>query len=46
MEHNIKMDLRHRGWEDLDLIPLAQDRDLLQALVKITFTFHKSQKIS
>jgi hypothetical protein len=30
---NIKMDLRETGWDDLDWIDLAQDRDLWRALV-------------
>jgi hypothetical protein len=32
-EDNIKMDLREVGWEDIDWIDLAQDRDRWQALV-------------
>jgi hypothetical protein len=30
---NIKMDLRETGWDDVDWIELAQDRDQLRALV-------------
>jgi hypothetical protein len=30
---NIKMDLRERGWSDMDWIDLAQDRDQRRALV-------------
>jgi hypothetical protein len=30
---NIKMDLREIGWDDLDWIDLAQDRDQWRALV-------------
>jgi hypothetical protein len=30
---NIKMDLREIGWEDMDWIELAQDRDQWRALV-------------
>jgi hypothetical protein len=30
---NIKMDLRERGWDAIDLIDLAQDRDQWRALV-------------
>jgi hypothetical protein len=30
---NIKMDLREIGWDDIDLIDLAQDRDQWWALV-------------
>jgi hypothetical protein len=32
--NNIKMDLREIGWDDMDLIDLAQNRDLWRALVK------------
>jgi hypothetical protein len=37
---NIKMDLRERGWDGVDWIDMAQDRDQCRALV-ITFGFHK-----
>jgi hypothetical protein len=30
---DIKMDLRERGWSDMDWIDLAQDRDQRRALV-------------
>jgi hypothetical protein len=30
---NIKMDLRATGWDDMDWIDLAQDRDQWRALV-------------
>jgi hypothetical protein len=30
---NIKMDLREIGWDDMDWIDLAQDRDQWRALV-------------
>jgi hypothetical protein len=30
---NIKIDLRERGWDDMDWIDLAQDRDQWRALV-------------
>jgi hypothetical protein len=30
---NIKMDLREIGWDDMDWIELAQDRDQWRALV-------------
>jgi hypothetical protein len=30
---NIKMDLREIGWDDMDWIDLAQDRDPWRALV-------------
>jgi hypothetical protein len=32
-EDNIRMDLKERGWEFMDWIHLAQDRDQWQALV-------------
>jgi hypothetical protein len=32
-ENNIKMDLREIGWDSMDWIDLAQDRDQLRALV-------------
>jgi hypothetical protein len=31
--HNIKMDLREIGWDGMDWIDLAQDRDRRRALV-------------
>jgi hypothetical protein len=31
--HNIKMDLREIGWDGVDWIELAQDRDQWRALV-------------
>jgi hypothetical protein len=31
--HNIKMDLREIGWDDVDWIDLAQDRDQWRDLV-------------
>jgi hypothetical protein len=34
MEDNIRMDFREIGWEVLDWICVAQDRDQWQALVK------------
>jgi hypothetical protein len=33
MEDNIRMDLRETGWEGVDWIHLAQERDKWQALV-------------
>jgi hypothetical protein len=30
---NIKMDLRERGWDDIDWIDLAQDRNQWRSLV-------------
>jgi hypothetical protein len=32
-EDNIKMDIREVGWEDMNWIELAQDRDTWRALV-------------
>jgi hypothetical protein len=32
---NIKTDLRERGWDDMDWIDLAQDRDQSRALVNL-----------
>jgi hypothetical protein len=32
---NIKMDLRERGWDGMDWINLAQDRDQWRALVNM-----------
>jgi hypothetical protein len=34
-ENNIKMDHRETGWDSVDWISLAQDRDRLQAIVNI-----------
>jgi hypothetical protein len=31
--YNIKMDLREKGWDDMDFTDLAQDRDQQRALV-------------
>jgi hypothetical protein len=33
LEDNIKMDLQEVGWEGMDWIDLAQDRDMGRALV-------------
>jgi hypothetical protein len=39
---NIKMDLREIGWDDMDWIELAQDRDKWRALVNTVMNgFHK-----
>jgi hypothetical protein len=40
---NIKMDLREIGWDGMNWIDLAQNRDQWRALVNtvITFEFHK-----
>jgi hypothetical protein len=34
-EDNIKMDIREVGWEGMDWIELAQDRDRWRALVNV-----------
>jgi hypothetical protein len=34
-KNNIRIVLREKGWEGVDWIPLAQDRDQWQALVNI-----------
>jgi hypothetical protein len=36
---NIKMDLREIGWDTMDWIDLAQDRDQLRALVNTVMNF-------
>jgi hypothetical protein len=41
---NIKMDLREIGWDGMDWIDLAQDRDQWRA--QLTFGFHKMLGIS
>jgi hypothetical protein len=38
-ENNIKMDLREVGWEVVDWIRLAQDRDQWCGLVKTVMNF-------
>jgi hypothetical protein len=38
---NIKMDLREIGWDGVDWIDRAQDRDNWRVLVKLTFGFHE-----
>jgi hypothetical protein len=43
-EYNIKMELRAKGWEDVDCIHLAQDRDMLWALVN-TLINHYSKHL-
>jgi hypothetical protein len=35
---NIKMDLRETGWDGMDWIDLAQDRDRWRALVNTVIT--------
>jgi hypothetical protein len=36
---NIKMDLRETGWDGVDWIELAQDRDQWRALVNMVMKF-------
>jgi hypothetical protein len=38
-EDNIKMDLREVGWENIDWIDLAQDRDRWRAVVYTVMNF-------
>jgi hypothetical protein len=37
--HNIKLDLREVGWDGMDWIDLAQDRDQWQAVVNTVMNF-------
>jgi hypothetical protein len=37
--YNIKMDLREIGWDGIDWIDLAQDRDQWRALANTTMNF-------
>jgi hypothetical protein len=37
--HNIKIDLKEIGWDDMDRIVLAQDRDKWRALVNMIMNF-------
>jgi hypothetical protein len=39
---NIKMDLREIGWDDIDWIDLAQDRDQWRALVNTVINLRVS----
>jgi hypothetical protein len=39
-EHNIRMDFREIGWEGVDWIHLAQDRDQWQAVVNMIMNLH------
>ena len=41
-EDNIKMDLQDIGWESMDWIVVAQDRDRWRALVKAVMKFKVS----
>jgi hypothetical protein len=38
-EDNIRMDLRETGWEGVDWMHLAQDRDMWRALVNMVMNF-------
>jgi len=38
------MDIRETGWEGVDWIRLAQDRDQWRALVNIVMNLHTPQK--
>jgi hypothetical protein len=39
-EDNIRLDLRERGWESLDWIHPAEDRDQWQALMNVVMILH------
>jgi hypothetical protein len=39
---NIKMDLRERGWDGMDWIDVAQDRDQWRVLVNMAMTLRVS----
>jgi hypothetical protein len=40
--YNIKMDLREIGWDGMDWIDLAEDRDQWKALVSTVINFQVS----
>jgi hypothetical protein len=42
--NNIKMDLRETGWDGVDWIDMAQDRDQWRALVNTVLNFRGSIK--
>jgi hypothetical protein len=42
--NNIKIDLRETGWDGLDWIDLAQDRDQWRALVNTVMNLRVSKK--
>jgi hypothetical protein len=44
-EDNIRMDLREIGWEDVDWIHVAQDRDQWRALGKTVMNLRVPQKV-
>jgi hypothetical protein len=48
LEENTKMGLKEMGWEDMDWIHLAQDRDQRWAIVNtvMNFGFRKKHGIS
>jgi hypothetical protein len=39
-ENNIRMDLRETGWEGVDWMQLAQDRDQWWALMRTAMNLH------
>jgi hypothetical protein len=41
IRHNIKMDIRERGWGGMDWRDLAQDFDQGRALVNMVMNLHK-----
>jgi hypothetical protein len=43
-EDDIRMDLREIGWEGVDWMRLAQDRDQLRALVNAVMNFQDPKK--
>jgi hypothetical protein len=43
-KNNIKIDLREVGWEDVDWIHLAQDRDQWRAVVNTVMNLRVPQK--
>ena len=45
MRDNIKMHLQEVGWEDMDWIALAQDRDMWWALVNVVMNLRLSYSV-
>jgi hypothetical protein len=43
-EDNIKMDLRKKGWEGVDWMHLAQDRDQWRVLLNMVMNLRVPQK--